>query len=339
MTLLIPAVTIRAALAGFRAVGLDTDALMRHTGLTEVLLNAPFGAAPDRIFQALWQGAYAQSPDLLLPLRVGLATPEGEFGVFDHLVESCDTVGEAMMTMRLFFHLVAATLRWEVTSVEPPGAGYRMAIYNEPPDFSDPISDQWTIALVVQRFRRTVENFQIEQITLSPSEFTPNAAEASALLGIPVHVEPRYSSLQLPMSTWLQPVGRANPRLHRTLRSVAEQAEIQAIAEAPLIWTIRTRLTAATEEGEISAQAVAAQLGLSLRTLQRRLADELISFEELLDAYRQEEAMRLLRRPEANLSAVALELGYREQSSFTRAFKRWTGQTPSKWQAQERRAL
>ncbi|MEO1115443.1 MAG: helix-turn-helix transcriptional regulator, partial [Pseudomonadota bacterium] len=74
---------------------------------------------------------------------------------------------------------------------------------------------------------------------------------------------------------------------------------------------------------------VAARLGLSARTLQRRLAAQGHAFQDLVDEARQELAVRLLRRTDYALAEVAFLTGFAEQSAFTRAFKRWRGETPA----------
>jgi AraC-like DNA-binding protein len=67
---------------------------------------------------------------------------------------------------------------------------------------------------------------------------------------------------------------------------------------------------------------------MSARTLQRRLHDEATSFAALLDTFRREASVRLLRERDLSVEEVAFMLGYSEPSSFYRAFRRWTGQTP-----------
>lgn len=76
--------------------------------------------------------------------------------------------------------------------------------------------------------------------------------------------------------------------------------------------------------------SVAKSLGLSGRTLQRRLAAERHSFDELLDEARRSRALSLLST-RASLAEVAFGLGYADQSSFQRAFRRWTRTTPRTW--------
>ncbi|MEM8862830.1 MAG: AraC family transcriptional regulator, partial [Chloroflexota bacterium] len=83
--------------------------------------------------------------------------------------------------------------------------------------------------------------------------------------------------------------------------------------------------------GAFSVDDVAAELGLSKRTLQRQLSAEALSFKELLDIYRQEQAFLMLQNGQQDLATLAYTLGYNEQSSFNRAFRRWTGKSPSQW--------
>ncbi|MDH1011398.1 AraC family transcriptional regulator [Pseudomonas nicosulfuronedens] len=84
----------------------------------------------------------------------------------------------------------------------------------------------------------------------------------------------------------------------------------------------------------LGASAVAERLGLSERTLQRRLAEEGQNLQALNDGIKQRLAERLLRESRMDLQGIAQCLGYAEAASFSRAFQRWTGQSPSRWKRQ-----
>jgi AraC-like DNA-binding protein len=73
---------------------------------------------------------------------------------------------------------------------------------------------------------------------------------------------------------------------------------------------------------------LAARLHTSSRTLKRRLARHGSGFQILLDQARHRDALRLLRNPDLEIRQIAAVLGYKDPPSFTRAFRRWTGQTP-----------
>jgi AraC-like DNA-binding protein len=82
---------------------------------------------------------------------------------------------------------------------------------------------------------------------------------------------------------------------------------------------------------ELSVPFIAANIGTSARTLQRRLADHGASFSRLLQAVRFRNSQRLLRDPELPLSEIAKRLGYTDLPNFLRAFKRWAGVSPNEY--------
>lgn len=74
---------------------------------------------------------------------------------------------------------------------------------------------------------------------------------------------------------------------------------------------------------------------MSERRLQRRLDEVELGFEQLLNDYRRQEAQRLLTDDDQSIAHIAYTLGFSEQSSFSRAFKRWTGKAPAEWRAEQ----
>ena len=82
--------------------------------------------------------------------------------------------------------------------------------------------------------------------------------------------------------------------------------------------------------GKAKLDEIARKLGVSQRTLARRLAAERLTFSAVLESLKMDLAERYLADEGLSISQVAWLLGYREVSSFTHAFKRWTGKTPRK---------
>ncbi len=103
----------------------------------------------------------------------------------------------------------------------------------------------------------------------------------------------------------------------------------QFVGNARLDERVRVQVTQALSEGAPRISDVSARLGMSSRTLQRRLAAKGIAYQELVDDARRDLAEQLLRRTDFALAEIAFLTGYAEQSTFTRAFKRWHGQTPA----------
>ncbi|MEQ8675499.1 MAG: helix-turn-helix domain-containing protein [Aggregatilineales bacterium] len=326
MKLLIPTITIRAVLSGLNALGFDAAELIAPTGLSITALENPFNAVPDEIFGQIWMQAFQQNPATDLPTRAGFAVPDGAFGLFDHLVESSATVGEALHTLNLFLWLVASRMRLEFTHDD----GDQLWIRHETDEPTNAITDQWTLALCAQRFRRRMGAQVISQVYLTQQEAGAEA-KFSAHFGVPVKLNHRQSGIKFLPGIWQSSIPVANPVLKQSLEAIAGQVEIQAFEHAPLHYVVRSRLPEAIRDQRFSVDDIASELGLSSRTLQRQLKAEDITFQQLLDLYRQEETMRLLHQGERSMATIAYSLGYNEQSSFNRAFRRWTGSSPSAW--------
>ncbi|MCL6605029.1 MAG: AraC family transcriptional regulator [Paenibacillus sp.] len=111
-------------------------------------------------------------------------------------------------------------------------------------------------------------------------------------------------------------------------RSLNEQQRSKSITEM-VKWIMKRGLAS----GRPDIHIVASELGMSDRTLQRRLTDKDTNFKQLLTEARREKAIEYLADPSLDLKEVAFLLGYEDQSSFYRAFRLWEDDTPSNWRA------
>lgn len=138
------------------------------------------------------------------------------------------------------------------------------------------------------------------------------------------HVRVRFAA-----SHRLLPMPYADPGL-RALLDRQAQALLAALPQADSFEQgLQQALLKLLPEGAPTLAAVARERGLSVRTLQRRLAAHQLNFQVLLDRTRAQLARRYLADPSLSVVDVTLLLGYSGQSTFTRAFKAWTGQTPA----------
>jgi AraC-like DNA-binding protein len=94
-----------------------------------------------------------------------------------------------------------------------------------------------------------------------------------------------------------------------------------------------TRALAACLSHDASMVRVAAELGMSVRTLQRQLGAQGVSFQALAEEARRTRALRLLSQDELSVECIATQLGYGDASNFRRAFRRWTGVSPSDYRS------
>lgn len=110
------------------------------------------------------------------------------------------------------------------------------------------------------------------------------------------------------------------------------------ILTMPLERSLRSIIAAALGHRTVKLSLVAARLDSSSRTVQRRLAELGIRYSDLHDDVRRERAIRLVTRGHMAMADIAIALGYHDAGSFTRAFRRWTGASPSQFRRANRRA-
>lgn len=165
-------------------------------------------------------------------------------------------------------------------------------------------------------------------------EFSHPAADVTALeayFGCPVQTGTgrnrltlRRSDLDLPFTTYNEELLEIlTPALDRTLN---EQQGSPSVSDT-VKWIIRRSLMG----GHYDIQAVARELNMSDRTLQRRLREEGTSFKALLTQARHEQAREYLADLSLEIKEVACLVGYEDQNSFYRAFRVWEGATPARW--------
>jgi AraC-like DNA-binding protein len=92
---------------------------------------------------------------------------------------------------------------------------------------------------------------------------------------------------------------------------------------------LRQKLQALLKDGYPSLAQAAAATKMSCRSFQRQLARNHLTYSLLIDQVRLEIAIRLLQDPTLKIIEIAFELGYEDPGNFSRAFKRWTGSSPS----------
>jgi len=116
--------------------------------------------------------------------------------------------------------------------------------------------------------------------------------------------------------------------------SQRERASCTTRADADLLADLRRRILEALPDGGATLDAIAATLGFSERTLQRRLQEVRLNFQQIVEQLRFDTACRYLQQGELPLTEIGYRLGYSEPSAFSRAFRRWSGVSPLMYRRQ-----
>ncbi len=130
----------------------------------------------------------------------------------------------------------------------------------------------------------------------------------------------------------LAEIDHALPGTNPHFARIHDQLSVDYLARqtrGDLVHRVKASIIDAFPSGAVAHEKVAHSLGMSVRSLQRRLNEAGTTFRELLDTSRSEMALGYIRDPGVELVEIAFLLGFSDQSAFSRAFKRWTGNTPN----------
>lgn len=330
--MLFSATTVRATLQGFAAIGLDAEALRREAGIDAEVLDRLDGVVEaDRLFH-LWRLALSRSGRDELPTEVGLAIPHGAFGALDYIAASARDIASGFESLAQQFPQVSSLFSLE-TGTDADGAGFARIVWSAPHAARD-LSDEVTVAIIVGHFRDGARGaFRARAVRLTRPE-PSRPTRHSELLGAAVTFGCACSAIEVDRDVWRRALPLSDPTLQDTLRRLSAHLSI-ADDDAEIASAVRRVLLRTLPSGEAAPEGVARALGLSERSVQRRLQQSGTSFKRVLDELREAESERLLAQGVA-LSDVAQRLGFSDQTTWTRAFKRWKGQAPLAWLAARR---
>ncbi len=317
---------LKALLGYGRAHGLDPAALLETVGLDSEQLEDPEGRITREQWTDVWRALEDGLGDHVLPLHIAETLPFGAFDVMDYLAITSATVGAAFERVVRHFRLIHDQMRPSLT-VHDDVAVYRHELIDDRVGAAR-YSAEFTIACMLQRFRRgSGQQFPIREVRFRHA-CPGDPAEYERILGGRVRFEQPHDELVLPREVLQLRLLRADPLLNEVLARHAEQLMRTLPEEATLSEIVRREIDELLVDGDPGVETVARRLGMSARTLQRRLKDEDATFGELLDETRRETAIRLLEDAAMPISEVSFLLGFSDPSAFHRAFRRWTGVTP-----------
>lgn len=324
-------VSSRAMVAACERLGLDTGALLRAAGISRQALEDPDARLEAGKVSALWSRAYELAGDPVLSLHAAEACPLGAYKVIDFMASSAGTVGEAFRCAARYFPLVNTAIRLPIDESGDP-VTFDVVDESGPAGVSRPYAEYCFAAFVLHVREGTGVSFPVRTVTFvhrTPQDIT----EHERIFGCPVRFEAEHNRLCIDRAAWQTPATGAHPGV---LQVLIEHADflLQKLPHGPdLVERTRRVLGERLRGGDSSLEGVARELGMSVRSLQRHLSEIGYTYNALADEVRLATARLYLEQPDIAIAEVAYLLGFADPSTFNRAFKRWTGNTPARARA------
>ncbi|MCF0060181.1 AraC family transcriptional regulator [Dyadobacter chenwenxiniae] len=281
----------------------------------------------------LWLNACHLSNDPLFGLHLGESLQLAALGVVGEIVKTSTTVGNAVSIATSLTGLVTDLFKMEVRQSE------RRFTINLIPNQARLKDSEFAFKQTLDFFMvfliHELDGFILEKI--KPEEarlpFTASAAkEYTRLLRCePLETKDEYA-LTFDSKYWDLPIITANYELQTSLLQNVNLLELTQAESDSYRARIYQYLLKNAYLGIVSLEEIAANFNVSPRSLQRKLKDENVTYQEVADEVRKALALNYLSSGKYLIKEISYMLGYNELSAFSRAFKRWTGTTPGSYQ-------
>ena len=320
-----------------RKEGADVEALLRQAHLTPREIknkDIQLGVQNQIKFVDLIANA---TNDPLLGLRLADSFDLREIGLLYYVLASAETLLGSLLRVARYSDVANEGIDLEVNN----GNLLRVRLhYSGIARHSDVHQIEFWMASVV-RICRTVIGTNLKPIEVRiMHDRREQVPEMETLLGCIVKTGANVDEIIFSRKSGEYPVVTADPYLNQLcVRFCEETLTRLGRKTSPLKVKIENAIASLLPHGEMHFDAIAAQLGMSVRTLARRIASEGHSFSKILDGLRLALARRYLAESDMSISEIAWLLGYSEVSSFTHAFHRWTGTNPRAERAKARRSI
>jgi AraC-like DNA-binding protein len=312
-------------------VGLDPRSLLGEAALEQASLSDPDQRIPLERYVALWKAASARFTREPLGLVVGRGHRPEYGGVVMYLIGHSATLGESLERARRYQRLANEIFIAEL-AVENGVAHFQREL---PPALAEVGAIAEMIAMMWVTLARlfTGTDWWPREVTFQHA-CTGDPRLYAEAFHCPVRFNQPRTRVSAEPSVLDRSIPRADARLCAYLERHATALLERTPGEESLGHQVRRLLLEELRGGDPSQEHIAKRLALGARTLQRRLKDEGLVFNDLLDGLRQELSRMHLKERSLSVQQVAFLLGYSEPSGFHRAFRRWTGTTPQEFRAQ-----
>jgi AraC-like DNA-binding protein len=316
----------RFAFAHAQRQGLDVATLLKQSGLALADIEdrkKPLSATAQIRFVQLV--AYALG-DKNLGVHLAQNFDLREVGLLYYVAASAATLGDALQRVARY----SAILNEGIVLKVQKGKFMRVAIqYAGVARHSDIHQiEGWIVSIL--RLCRQLTDRELAPVHVRIMHHADENHELSSLLNRDIEMNARADEIDLPATSADLPVVTADPYLNELAERYCEEALAHRDTKSsPLRSKVENAIAALLPHGQARIETVAAKLGMSARTLARKLSAEGHSFAGILREIRADLARRYLADGEVQISQIAWLLGYGEVGTFTRAYQRWTGRTPS----------
>jgi AraC-like DNA-binding protein len=311
-----------------REYGVDARALAERAGIDSERLGRPDARLPVEKIRRLWEMTGSAVDDPAFGLRIGAAYTPVVSQALGFAQLASPTLREAVRLL-IQYHAVLDTNFRPVFQEGPDEAVVRLGTSTLTGDTLPELTD--AIAAATVKMSRLMKDDRFAPAWVSFKHGSRGNRDAyEAWFRCPVAFDARRNAVAFTNASLDEALPHGNVRLALEQERIIRRY-LETLSGGQTTLRVREHLVRGLQNGAPSEEAVARALARSVSSLQRDLRAEGTSYRELLTRIRKDLATELLAEDRLSIAQVAFMTGYADQSAFSRAFKTWTGRTPSRY--------
>ena len=259
-------------------------------------------------------------------LRTGQKMKIEDYGVLGLSWRTCSYAGEIFERSERYFILLSNTYVFKVEEKEDV---VEVFLNREPHRRGLELSNEATLSATVVVLQQMTDT-DIKPIEVSFKHDAPgNVTDYEKMLGCPVLFNQAAYKITYTQEAFKTRTAKADTNINQFLvERVEEETKGLEVSANKIAIDVKSLIKDALPSGIPSIAQLCELMGMSNRTLTRRLSEGGTTFRDLVHNTQKEISFELLKDPSRNIGEIAFETGFSDQSAFNRAFKKWTGKSP-----------
>ena len=322
----------RLVAARMRELGIQLAPLLSRAGLTIEQIDNRSTRLKVRSQIKFLELAAVASQDDFLGFHLARSFDLREIGLFYYVLASSEILADALQKAERYSRIVNEGISLRFNERHETAITFS---YVDVERRSDRHQIEFWVTSLIRLCRQLTNRRLVPSRLRVMHNRAKTPAEFRSFLGCEIEFGSNVDEVVFPETVKLMPIGSADPHLNELLIKYCDEALAHRDQNrTTLRSSVENAIALLLPHGKAGASEISRRLGMSHRTLARRLASEGLTFSGILDELKVDLAKGYLTQGDLPISQIAWLLGYREVSAFTHAFKRWTGMTPRQSRAQ-----
>jgi len=310
-------------------LGIEPSFLENKSGISLADLENPDGRVCISKLKLLWDIAQAYTENPAIGLVVGEKVDPSRFSVVTQASFQCKTILQGLQKYVRFFSIVNQAASLTLTE---EGDLATLEFRFESPEFYSISEMERMTASALARSRYLLRKRIIPKYMTFEHPAPSYITDYESTFKAPISFDQKTTSIVFERKLLDSTIKLNNPHLLNVLTDYAEKLLKKISTKGNTQDQVRRFIKHNLEDNDaLDVKLAAKKLNMSRHTLYRKLKKEGVSFQSLAEEVRQAEAKRHLKENNISISEVAYLLGFSELSAFSRAFKRWTGESPAQF--------